>query len=88
VAAKQSIPAPRVQLDHGRPEPFERVIFPEKEYDVDPVWAFSIQFVTQRTVRIRAKTGLMCQASLAALRKPGVGAIKVDSGEAAPFIGI
>ena len=33
------------------------MIFPEKEYDTDPVWPFSIQFVSPRTARIRVKTG-------------------------------
>ena len=50
---------PRLAFNYieGVLRPFEGVIFPEKEYDVDPVWPFSIQFVTPRTVRIRVKTG-------------------------------
>ena len=50
---------PRLAFNYveGVLRPFEGVIFPEKEYDNDPVWPFAIQFVTPRTVRIRVKTG-------------------------------
>src|SRR4030095_309741 len=50
---------PRLAFNYieGVLRPFEGVIFPEKEYDNDPVWPFTIQFVTPRTVRIRVKTG-------------------------------
>ena len=50
---------PRLAFNYveGVLRPFEGVIFPEKEYDNDPVWPFSIQFVTPRTVRIRVRTG-------------------------------
>jgi alpha-D-xyloside xylohydrolase len=50
---------PRLAFNYveGVLRPFEGVTFPEKEYDVDPVWPFSIQFVSPRTVRIRVKTG-------------------------------
>ena len=34
---------------------FGGVIFPENEYDTDPVLPFSIQFVTPRTVRIQSR---------------------------------
>ena len=50
---------PRLAFNYieGVLRPFEGVIFPEKEYDTDPVWPFSIQFVSPRTARIRVKTG-------------------------------
>jgi alpha-D-xyloside xylohydrolase len=37
--------------------PFEGVVFPEKEYETNPVLPFSISFVSPRTVRIRVQTG-------------------------------
>jgi alpha-D-xyloside xylohydrolase len=37
--------------------PFSGVTFPENEYAVDPELAFSLEFVTPRTVRVRMKTG-------------------------------
>jgi alpha-D-xyloside xylohydrolase len=56
---------PRLAFNYveGVLRPFEGVIFPEKEYDVDPVWPFTIQFVSARTVRIRVKTGPDVQPS-------------------------
>jgi alpha-D-xyloside xylohydrolase len=36
---------------------FEGVVFPEREYPVDPVLPFSVQFVSPRTVRLRVWTG-------------------------------
>jgi alpha-D-xyloside xylohydrolase len=50
---------PRLAFNYieGVLRPFAGVIFPEKEYDTDPVLPFSIQFVSPRTVRIRATTG-------------------------------
>jgi len=56
---------PRLAFNYieGVLRPFEGVIFPEKEYDVDPVWPFTIQFVSPRTVRIRVKTGPDVRAS-------------------------
>jgi len=68
---------PRLAFNYieGVLRPFEGVIFPEKEYDVDPVWPFSIQFVTPRTVRIRVKTGpdiRPAEPSLMLVREPPV----------------
>ena len=37
--------------------PFGGVTFPENEYAVNPELAFSLEFVTPRTVRLRLKTG-------------------------------
>ena len=50
---------PRLAFNYieGVLRPFGGVIFPENEYDTDPVLPFSIQFVTPRTVRIRVATG-------------------------------
>jgi alpha-D-xyloside xylohydrolase len=52
--------APRIAFDNMEPglRPFSGMTFPEREYAVDPVLPFSIQFVSSRTVRIRMKTGL------------------------------
>ena len=52
--------APRIAFDNMEPglRPFGGMTFPEREYAVDPVLPFSIQFVSPRTVRIRMKTGL------------------------------
>ena len=52
--------APRIAFDNMEPglRPFSGMTFPEREYAVDPVLPFSIQFVSPRTVRIRMKTGL------------------------------
>ena len=68
---------PRLAFNYieGVLRPFAGVIFPEKEYDVDPVWPFSIQFVTPRTVRIRVKTGpdiRPAEPSLMLVREPPV----------------
>ena len=52
--------APRIAFDNMEPglRPFGGMTFPEREYAVDPVLPFSIQFVSSRTVSIRMKTGL------------------------------
>lgn len=52
--------APRIAFDNMQPglRPTGGLTFPEREYAVDPVLPFSIQFVSSRTVRIRMKTGL------------------------------
>jgi alpha-D-xyloside xylohydrolase len=50
---------PRLAFNYieGVLRPFGGVIFPEKEYDTDPVLPFSVRFVSPRTVRIRVHTG-------------------------------
>ena len=80
---------PRLAFNYveGVLRPFEGVIFPEKEYDTDPVWPFSIQFVSPRTARIRIKTGPDTRApepSLMLAGEPAVDAswkyAKIDGG--------
>jgi len=80
---------PRLAFNYieGVLRPFEGVIFPEKEYDVDPVWPFTIQFVTPRTLRIRVKTGpdlRPAEPSLMLVREPPVDSSwkysKIDGG--------
>jgi alpha-D-xyloside xylohydrolase len=49
---------PRIAFDNMVPTllPFEGITFPAGEYAVDPSLAFSIEFVSARTVRIRIRT--------------------------------
>jgi len=51
--------SPRIAFDNMIPvlRPFPGVTFPENEYAADPELAFSLEFVTPRTVRVRLKTG-------------------------------
>src|SRR3954453_4877904 len=80
---------PRLAFNYieGVLRPFEGVTFPEKEYDTDPVWPFSINFVSPRTARIRVKTGpdtRGAEPSLMLAGEPGVDSswqyAKVDGG--------
>jgi alpha-D-xyloside xylohydrolase len=51
--------SPRIAFDNMEPvlRPFDGVTFPANEYAAHPELAFSIEFVTPRTVRLRLKTG-------------------------------
>jgi alpha-D-xyloside xylohydrolase len=50
---------PRIAFNNMQPvlRPFEGVIFPDREYETNPVLPFSISFVSPRAVRIRVATG-------------------------------
>jgi alpha-D-xyloside xylohydrolase len=50
--------APRIAFDNMEAvlRPFEGVTFPDKEYAVNPVLPFSVEFVSPRTVRLRIHT--------------------------------
>jgi alpha-D-xyloside xylohydrolase len=64
---------PRIAFDNMEPvlRPFGGVTFPEGEYAVDPSLPFSIQFVSQRTVRIRMKTGAQARPDAPSLMLVG-----------------
>ncbi len=51
--------SPRIAFSNMIPvlRPFPGITFPENEYAADPELAFSLEFVTPRTVRVRLKTG-------------------------------
>src|SRR5919107_487367 len=68
---------PRLAFNYieGVLRPFEGVIFPEKEYDTDPVLPFSVRFVTPRTVRIQVQTALHPRAADASLMLVGEPAV-------------
>jgi alpha-D-xyloside xylohydrolase len=51
---------PRIAFDNMEAVllPFDGATFPQGEYAINPELAFSLQFVSPRTVRVRLKTGL------------------------------
>lgn len=50
---------PRIAFDNMESvlQPFKGVVFPEGEYDTNPVLPFSLEFVSPRAVRIHVRTG-------------------------------